>query len=156
MLILFLSLGLFFFFLYTFRNLRRNGSAYAGLVFFLCFFSFIGVITHAHFVPFFANASKIRAIESTFRGCIKERKIERSARLIINVGGKERKIFEIDRKLYELSEIGDSIFKFPNDDSVYLIKKNSIIKLQYLEVSSQDYENPLWPKAWQNRWKSYD
>jgi hypothetical protein len=156
MFIFFVSLGFFFIFLYVFKRLKRNNNVYAKLVFFLCFFSFISVIKHAYFVPFLANASKIRSIEGTFKGCIKEREIQHSARLIIDVDGKEMKVFEIDRTLCELAQIGDSIFKIPNDDSVYLIKKDSTIKLQYLEVSDQDYENPLWPKAWQNRWKSYD
>ena len=154
MIVLLVSAVFLCIFLLVLARLRRSKSPYVGLVFFPCFFAFISVITRLHLLPFFANDTTIREIEGSFKGRIVDRLIEHSNILTININDKEIKVYGIESELLKLSEIGDSIFKIPNDDSVYLIKRDTTLKLQYLVVDSQDYENPLWPKKWQNRWKS--
>src|ERR1700748_1467191 len=92
---LILSAALLLIFLLVFSRLKKKKSPYVGLVFFLCFFAFIGVIKHLHYIPLLANGTKIREIETSFKGRIVDRRIEHSNILVIDTGDKKITIYEV-------------------------------------------------------------
>ena len=96
-------------------------------------------------------------------GLVKEMKASFSGRITVKTMGHTPEISvktsedtihtsSVDHDLYENLLIGDSIYKFPNDDSVYLIRNNYKRKFKYRYISNGEYNNPLWPPEWRHKW----
>ena len=57
------------------------------------------------------------------------------------------------REIMTISSIGDSIYKLPNDNYVYIIKSNGkIYKECFQKITNETRSSRLFPKEWKDKW----
>ena len=119
--------------------------------------AFFYIITHFKNIAWFSYVPEaVAEIKGTFSGRITEITFTHTPEIIVKTSEKTVTIYGVDNSLFTNSRIGDSIYKIPNDDSVYLIRDNYNKKFKYQYITTQTYENPLWPREWKDKWKDSD
>jgi hypothetical protein len=119
--------------------------------------AFFFIITHLHNIKWFSNIPNvISEIKGTFSGRITEKRMRHTSEIIVKTPEKTGIIYNADGDFFATSRVGDSIYKIPNDDSVYLIRENYKKKFKYQYISTLIYEDPLWPAEWRDKWKDSD
>lgn len=112
-------------------------------------------------VPTLSEYSKvnrlINRIEQPFRGIIAEKYSVRGIKKVthLRIITTEQKVIEVSpqREVIENSQVGDSIIKLVNENTVYIKTGDSIkSKFNYLRISNDVRKSRFFPDEWKEKW----
>jgi hypothetical protein len=116
---------------------------------------FILIIIGLYFFKFlFGNDPHIYIddIRKSYSGSIVNKYTDRVQHLKVKVNSDILDPWPLTDSLWNFATIGDSIEKLPNDNYVYLFKNGRKIKIQYLYIDENYYNDFRWPKEWKGKW----
>lgn len=107
------------------------------------------------FDDFTSKKNVIKAIQKDFSGIIIDKYSPRDTPPIFLKIKNQNSIFDISfpRGVMNISSIGDSIYKLPNDNYVYIVKQDGkIYKECFQKITTDNRNSKLFPKEWKNKW----
>ncbi|MDM1522606.1 hypothetical protein OBK20_03185 [Empedobacter falsenii] len=107
------------------------------------------------FDDFTNRKAVIKEIQKDFSGIIMEKYSPRDTPPIFLKIKNQNTILDISfsRGVMNISSIGDSIYKLPNDNYVYIVKPNGkVYKECFQRIRKETRDNKQFPLEWKNKW----
>ncbi len=101
------------------------------------------------------NRGIIKSIEKDFSGIIMDKYSPRDTPPIFLKIKNKNTILDVSfsRRVINISSIGDSIYKLPNDNYVYIVKPNGKIYKECFErIIKETRDSKQFPNDWKNKW----
>jgi len=100
------------------------------------------IVTHSHLD---STSYYVNDIRMSFSGKVSERYVAHGHNIKIRSLNETIHTYDVAGDFFERSRVGDSVYKPKDSNYIYIIQKDTILRLQYLSIPNVIVSSKNWP-----------